>query len=189
MPTITLSDGYDAKLKALVTEPFVDTRESLIQALIDEALARRGITVNAKGQARVAGDNLPRLNPDSPDNLAFTRVRSATVNGKEINRPKWNGVMDQLHVLALRRLGSFDALKRATRARLRQGRFEDEGYKYLPEADISIQGVDSNLAWAHSLRLARALRVPLRLTVEWRDTPSAAHPGESAVLEWSPPAD
>ena len=186
MPTITLSDLYDAKLKTLVTEPFVDTRESIVQRLIDDAVARRGVNSSGNGYAQAIGDKHRRLNPDSPDNLAFTRVRSATIDGRELNRPKWNGIMDHLHILGLQRLGSFDTLKRKSSAHLRQGRFEDNGYKYLDEADLSIQGVDSNLAWAHSLRLVRVLRVPIRLTVEWRDAEGAAHPGQTAVLEWTP---
>ena len=186
MPTITLSDAYDAKLKLLVKEPFVDTRESLIQDLIDEAVTRRGVTPSGNGHANAAKDNFLRLKPDVPDDLAFTRVLSAAVDGRELHRPKWNGLMDYLHVLGLKRLGSFDSLKRSSGARIRQGRFEEEGFKYLSEADLSIQGVDANLAWAHSLRLARALGAPIKLTVEWRDREGAAHPGKTAVLEWNP---
>jgi hypothetical protein len=185
MPTITLSDVYDAKLKKLAV-PFEDTRETVIYRLIDKEVERQGITLNGNTHVQPVGDNFRRLNPDSPQNLAFTRVCSATIDGRELNRPKWNGIMDYLHVIALQRLGSFDALRRESGARLREGRFEDEGYKYLSEADLSIQGVDSNLAWAHSLRLARVLRVPIKLTIEWRETEGAAYPGQTAVLEWSP---
>ncbi len=184
MPTITLTDAYDVKLKTL-GEPFVDTRESVIERLIDEELKRRGTTVTGNGHAGPVGDNRRRLNPDSPDGLAFTRLLSATIDRRQLNRPKWNGVMDHLHVMAVQRLG-FDEVNRISGAQLRQGRYDDNGYKYISEADFSIQGVDSNLAWAHSLRLARALGVPIRLIVEWRDVDGAAHPGETAVLEWTP---
>jgi hypothetical protein len=185
MPTITLSDVVDAKLKTLVTEPFSDTRESIVERLIDEEVARRGIPSVRNGHRQTV-DNHRRLNPDSPDNLAFARVRSATIDGREVSRPKWNSIMAELHILGIRRLGSFPELQRVSRARIRSGRFEDEGYKYLSDADLSIQGVDSNQAWATSLHLARALRMPIKLTVEWRDTPRAAHPGQTAVLEWTP---
>ena len=60
---------------------------------------------------------------------------------------KWNGLMDQLHVLGCKRLGSFEALKRVSHANLRKGKYEQNGYKYLPGADISIQGVSANQAW------------------------------------------
>ncbi len=69
---------------------------------------------------------------------------------------------------------------------MRQGRYEENGYVYLPEADLSIQGVDANLAWDHSLGLARALDIKIQLRFEWRHKEGAARPGETAVLEWSP---
>lgn len=94
--------------------------------------------------------------------------------------------MNHIHIIAFRRLGSFDALKQASGANLRNGRFEQHGYNYLREADLSIQGVAAKFAWANSLRLARALRVPVRLVIEWLDKPEAVHPGEKAILEWAP---
>lgn len=186
MPTIILPDHAFAELKSLA-EPFVDTPESLIAALIHAEVERRNSnSPNGNGHAQLAEDKFLRLNTDFPDNLAFTRLCSATVDGRELHRPKWNSVMNHLHVLGVKRLGSFDALKRASGARLRQGRFEQDGYKYLHEVDFSIQGVDSNLAWDHSLRLARALRVPIKVTFEWRDKDGATHPGQTGVLEWAP---
>jgi hypothetical protein len=185
MPTITLSDVPFAELKSLA-EPFVDTPESLIAALIHAEVLRRGVSPNRNGHSQDASGDFLRLNPDRHESLAFTRVLSAAVNGRELNRPKWNSLMNHVHVLGLSRLGSLDALRRATGAQLRQGRYEDEGYKYLHEADLSIQGVDSNGAWDHSLALARELRVPIRITFEWRNRDGAAHPGQRGVLEWSP---
>ena len=138
------------------------------------------------GQARSDERDSLRLNVDSPENLAHTRVVSVMVDGRPIHRPKWNRLMDELHVLGLKQLGSFDALKRASGARLRPGRFEEEGFKYIPEGDFSIQGVDSNLAWDHSLGLARVLGVPLKVVFEWRHKDAAVHPGQMGVLEWSP---
>jgi hypothetical protein len=185
MPTIVLSDEYDAKLKTLA-EPFVDTRESILQRLINEAVAQAGTTPNLNGHAHAAVNNVRHLNPDAPDDLTHTRVRSATIDGQELNRPKWKTVMDHFHVIGLQILGSFEALKQASGANLRKGRFEKDGYKYLPQADLSIQGVAAKLAWSHSLRLARAINVPVRLEIEWHDKPEAAHAGEIAFLEWIP---
>jgi hypothetical protein len=113
-------------------------------------------------------------------------VKSATINGEAIHRPKWNGILDHIHILGRHRLGSFEELNRVSAANLRDGRYEEAGFKYLEEGGFSIQGVDSNLAWAHSLRLARALKIPITVSFEWRQKDSAERPGESAVLEWTP---
>src|SRR5437763_831320 len=103
MPTITFSDTTFDKLKA-ISEPFVDTPESRIMRLIDDEIQRLGITVNGNGRARALKDNAVQLSPDSHESLAFTRVRSASIDGREMLRPKWNSVMDRIHVLGLNRL-------------------------------------------------------------------------------------
>ena len=185
MPSITLSDVAFAELKSLA-EPFVDTPESLTARLIHEEVVRRGGPSNGKPFAPAAEDDALRLSPISHENLAHTRLISAAINGREMYRPKWNGIREEMHLLALQRLGSFDALKQASAARIRQGRFEEEGFKYLPDADISIQGVDANLAWDHSFKLARAVGIAIEVVFEWREKEGAVHPGRRGVLEWSP---
>ena len=97
-----------------------------------------------------------------------------------------NEIWYDLHIMARKRLGSFEAVRRASQANLRQGCYEENGYKFLPEADLSIQGVDANLACEHSFRLAKAVNVSLKVTFEWRDKEGAAHPGETGIIEWSP---
>jgi hypothetical protein len=187
MPSILLSETAFDELKSLA-EPFVDTPESLTARLIHEEVVRRGIQPQRAGTNTdvTPRDASMRLNPISHENLAHTRVISATVDGQEIYRPKWNGLMEHVHILARKRLGSFDAVSSASGARLREGRYEDEGFKYLPEADLSIQGVDANLSWDHSLKLARAVGVSVQVIFEWRDKEGAVFPGKRGVLEWTP---
>jgi len=184
-PTITLSEETYKKLQALAM-PFVDTPESVISDLAEEELRRRGTQANGHTNDKSTGATYLTLNPDSHENLTHTRILSAKVDGRPIHRPKWNGILDHLHVLAHQRLNSFDAVRRATGANIREGRFEENGYRYLPEAGLSIQGVDANLAWDHSLRLARALNIPVEIRLEWRRKEAAARPGEVAELKWLP---
>ena len=90
MPIVTLSDTTDAKLKLLVTDPFEDTRMSILESLIDAELERRGITPNGSrrnpgpqaasaSHAAALQASLETLNPDRPGALAHTRLLSATV--------------------------------------------------------------------------------------------------------------
>jgi hypothetical protein len=187
MPTITvnLSDATFAKAQRLA-EPLVDTFETLFTKLIEEGFERKRALPNGNGQvAAVKEENHLRLDPDVHENLVHTRVISATVDGREY-RPDWNGLMRDLHVLARKRLDSWDIFRQISRANMRQGRFEKDGYKYLPDGDFSIQGVDANLAWKHSLSVAQALKISIKVKLEWRDKDGAAHPGKTAVLEWTP---
>jgi len=182
---ITLSDDTFTKLQSLA-RPFVDTPESVISTLADTEVERRNGSSNGTGVRKDDRRDVLRLDPDAHENLTHARLLSASIDGRPLHRPKWNGLMDHLHVMALKRLGSFDALRRATAANLREGKYEESGYRYLPEAGFSIQGVDANLAWDHSLRVARALETPIEVRFEWRHKEGAARPGEEALLTWAP---
>lgn len=182
MVQITIPETYDRKLKALVTDPFEQTRLSIIQDLIDAELARR----EGDGGDAVEQDDAVRLNPVSPGSLVHTKVESAAINGRELHRPKWNGIREQIHLIARERLGSFDALETASDARMRPGRYEQEGFKYLPEGDFSIQGTDSTIAWEQAVKLAEQLGVSLKVRFLWRQKEGAARPGEHGVMDYAP---
>jgi hypothetical protein len=183
MPSIILSDVYDQKLRAFVSD-FGQTRESIIQELIDAELERRQRRLpDAKPSDN--GDTLA-LDPESPGSLYHTRIISASINGRNQLRPKWNGLRERMHRVALEKLGSFDLLRTVSGAHLKQGRYESEGFKYIPEGDFSIQGVDANWCWTQILELAQRLKVPVQVRFEWRDKAGAAHPGKTGSLEWTP---
>ena len=191
MPTVTLSDVTYAKLQK-AAKPFIDTEDSVCCRVLDFYFEYHGgapgtngaLSPNGNGSGGSAVAAL-RLDPESRQ-LLHTKLISATVDGTALNRPKWNSLMNDLHIMACKRLGSYEAVRKASHANLRQGRYEVNGYKYLPEGDLSIQGVDANLAWDHSFRLAKAMNISLKVTFEWRDKEDAAHPGETGMIEWTP---
>ena len=182
MPQIQISDRTFERLQRLAT-PFVDMPDTVIERLLDEHEARTntavpgttGLTIQALQQ-----------DPDAPDNLTFTRVRSASFGNIEISRPKWNKLVRTAHQEARQRLGSFHSLASITITNIQEGKHEDYGYTYIPEADISVQGLAANLAWPSSLKLARHLKVPIRVVFEWHNKDGAAHPGKRSILEWTP---
>lgn len=186
MPTINLSESSFAKLKT-IAEPLVDTLETVIDRVIDEAVARRrDAAIGRSAMESPVLEGALQLDPDSPPSLTFTRVRSARVEGSDLHRPKWSSVMVHMHRLALAKLGSVDRLAAVSGARLRAGRHESDGFKYDPRGDFSIQGVEANLCWSHSLRLAREIGVELEVVLEWREKADPARRGKIAVLRWSP---
>lgn len=180
MPTIEISAETFEKLKALA-EPLVDTAESVIARLVETALANQ----TAGSNGAVLGADV-ELDPDAPANLAFTRVYRARLAGEEIPKPNWNRVLRQAHIVAFKKLGSLDALRRASGAHIRPGRYEKEGFSHLPEVDFSLQGLDSNLAWENSLRVAKYLGMPIEVEFEWYNKDGAAHPGKSGRIGWEP---
>lgn len=183
--TVTLSDPTFAMLQTLA-KPFVDTPESVIATLADEEIKRRATGASRKATGPAVDDSSLRLDPDRHESLTHAKLLAASFDGRDIHRPKWNGLLDHVHIVARQRLGSFEAVQKISGAHLRPGRYEEDGFHYLADADMSIQGVDSNLAWSHSLGIARHLRTTLRVRFEWRHKDGAARPGQVAILEWAP---
>jgi hypothetical protein len=180
MPTIEISDETFKKLKTLA-EPLVDTAETVIARLVNAAVEHGKAGPHApKSDADVV------LDPEAPGNLAFTRVRRAKIGKEEILKPNWNRLLRRTHVVALEELGSVGALRQITGAHIRAGHYDKEGFSYISEADISMQGLDSNLAWENSLRVAKYLGIPIEVEFEWYNKDGAAHPGKSGRTSWAP---
>jgi len=183
MPTIEITTPTYEKLQKLGVA-FVDTPETVIARLADAALAQGGA-----GPSQLTPGLVPsgwiELEPVT-GNLAHTRVRFAKFGDKEIDPPQWNNLLRVAHVEARKQLGSFSAVQQASSARLYDGKLEQRGFKYVPEAGLSIQGLDANLSWASSLRLARKLEVPIEVGFEWYEKEGAAYPGKRGHMRWVP---
>lgn len=182
MPTITLSDGTYAKVKAHA-EPLVDSADSVISRIFDFYATHNAANGLGVSQSQSTKPSIVTLAVGSRE-LTHTRLLTATVDGVQLYRPDWNSLARDLHVMAKKRLGSFDVVRAATSANLRQDRFEENGFRYLPEAEFSIQGCDANNSCECAFRLAKAMRISLRVTFEWRERNDAAYPGQTGVIEW-----
>jgi hypothetical protein len=182
-PVIRISDTTYAKL-GLLAEPFVDTTPDLvISRCLDEVLAARGVSLGLEADS--VGE-VRRLDPDNPDDLRHTTVKSVRVNGREIRPANWNAMLRNVHMRARTSLGSFQELRDASRSHLREGRYQDDGFYYVASGEFSIQGQDANLCWANGLHLAKQIGVPLEVTFIWQNREGAVHPGQRGVLEWAP---
>ena len=65
---------------------------------------------------------------------------------------------------------------------LSEGKKTDEGYSYLEDINLSIQGQDSNAACRGIVTMARYLKIRVELEFMWREKDGAAHPGKVAIL-------
>ena len=78
--------------------------------------------------------------------------------------------------------GSFEKLRQVCPDNMVHGKKEDEGYGYLPDIDISVQGQESNAACHSVIELARSLRIELDTSVIWRPKDKTTFPGERSPL-------
>jgi hypothetical protein len=128
-------------------------------------------------------DGVRQFDPKRPPSLLHTRVCGEFATMAFSN---WNDLLRTAHIHAFKEARSFEELRKITRAQIRKGSYSHEGYKFVPEIDISIQGVDADHAWPYALRLAVHLKVPVKAEIEWRNNDKAAHPGERGVMVWTP---
>lgn len=181
MPDISLSQNAFERLQRHA-KPFVDTPESVILRALDaleQCSAQPMLEESADGSSerQIDARALPRL--------THTKLIEAAIDGERLAKPNWNSLLDEILRRAMERVGSFDELHRICPVNMVKGRKEDEGYGYLPEIDISVQGQDANGACRAVVAAAQALRMSLDIGFMWRLKESAAYPGERGRIRMS----
>ena len=174
MPKIVIQQATFERLQCHA-QPFVDTPDTVIVRALD-ALDQIGVKdapddgPSTKTERRFELSALP--------SLTHTKVLSAVIDGELIAKPNWNSLMRELLRRAMKRVGGFENLQHMCPANMVKGRKEDEGYRYLSEVDISVQGQGANGACRAMVTVAQALGIPLDIGMMWRHDEAAAYPGE-----------
>ena len=140
-------------------------------------------TANSKHPPIDIPHGVRQFDAKRPPSLLHTRVRGEFAATPFSN---WNDLLRIAHIHAFKETRSFEELRKVTRAQTRKGSYSNEGYRFVPEIGISIQGVDAGHAWEYALRLALHLKVPVKAEIEWRNNDKAAYPGQRGVMVWTP---
>ncbi len=85
-------------------------------------------------------------------------------------------------VQAMERLRDFDRLNELYSENMIQGQKDGEGYSYIPESDISVQGLSADKACSALLTVAQSLNIELEIGFMWWRKVGATCPGEKARL-------
>lgn len=169
--TIEISDELFARMQSLAT-PLVDTPQSVIaRALNALQEAEGGIHSASEGEVQ-------SFNPAAPPSLSHTTPKSMTLDGHRLPRSEtyWNTLMIAVIRAAATRVGGAGELLPLLTVNSVAGRKEDNGYKYLPDVGISVQGQDANGAWRQTYELAHRLGMSLEVVFTWQAVDKAAMP-------------
>jgi hypothetical protein len=176
-PTITVSDGLFDRLKAHA-EPFIDTPESVISRALD-----------AMEMGKVA-PSTPRVgprefNPASPPNLAFTTPKTITLCGMTFKKGEtyWNPLMFACIKEAAKKGLSPSQIGKLMIVPHANGKKDDNGYVFIPEAGISVQGQAANGAWKQAQHIAAELQLPLVVEFTWQNNDKAAMPNTTGLFK------
>jgi hypothetical protein len=190
VPSIELSSQTFARLQALAV-PLVDNPETVINRLIDFFEGREGAPAPASGDKGGGGGNrmIREFNPGSPPNLTHTKVLAVEFCGRplEHRQANWNGLLIAAVREAKARAASAAELKQLVIIPFVDGQKTNEGYRFLSDIGISIQGQDSNVSWKSARHIAQRLGLQLSMTFEWREKEGAAFPGVVGRLSIAEP--
>ncbi len=181
VPSVELSPQTFARLQAHAV-PLVDNIETVITRLIDFYEARDGAPMPAS--ATDAASKVRQFNPLSPPILTHTKVLAVEFCGKplEHGQAHWNGLLNAAVREAKARAKSTNELKQLIVIPFVGGQKMNEGYRFLSDVGISVQGQDANGAWKAACHIAQKLGLALTATFVWREKEGAAFPGVTGRL-------
>ena len=90
----------------------------------------------------------PEYEAQDPPKLTFTKVVAASFNGKAVKHASWNRLLDTALNYAANDISNFERLQNIAAVNMVKGKKTKEGYRYLPEADLSVQGQKADQAQA-----------------------------------------
>lgn len=176
MPSIDIKEATFQRLQRHA-KPLVDSPDTVINKALD---ALEGVDAEESRPVANAGEH--RIDPLALPNLTHTKVLGASIGGIAIKRPNWNGLLDEMLRRAMGQLGSLDKVHKVCPVNMVQGRKADEGYAYLADIKVSVQGQDANSACRAVVAAAQALGMEVDIAFMWRLKEGAAHPGEHARI-------
>jgi len=183
MPQIEISDDTLALLKRHA-EPLVDTFDTIISKFGRAFEGSNGhddkeplpVVIETPISAKT-------YNHNSPPDLTFTKVMSAKLDGTPLAKgTNWASILRWAIRKAKNHAKTDDDLRRLIIVNFVAGKKEDEGYKHLPEVNLSVQGQDTNAAWRGINHIAQQLKLPVDVVFVWRHKEKAAFPGETGRL-------
>jgi hypothetical protein len=181
----TISEENFKRLQRLAV-PLVDTLDSALTRILDsyENEFRNSETSPLVPAPKATTLPIERpYHPFDPPDLTHTKVTFASVGSKSLDSPTWNALLDELVRLAKRQLGDFSAVRKVSLVNLVQGEKVDDGYHFLADIGISVQGQSANDAWRGIAQIARAIDRRVQVHFFWRSKEKALRPGEGGCFQ------
>jgi len=162
-----------------IAEPFVDTPATVITKLLNSYDQKKAAVVAASKSSNIERHALESLPP-----LTHTKVMDGHFDGAKPSKFNWDGFVRHALIQVLGVTNSVDSLRRASGANIKEGKYESQGYKFVPGYNFSFQGVSAEDAAKIIGRCARSLEVPFKIEFIWRDKLDAFRPGERGYIEF-----
>jgi hypothetical protein len=180
MPTVSISDSLYAKLKLLAV-PFEDTVETVITRCVDFYAAKGGLSLS---ESTTQADQTRNFPGDNPPDLTFSRPVAIRLDGTAFEKKDlyWNNLMFEVIRRAAKKIPT-EKLKQIIVVNHVDGVGAlDKGYRFIPDAKLSVQGQDSNAAWKAAFYVVKATGMDLEVSFSWENKEKAAYPGATGRM-------
>ncbi len=155
--------------------PF-ETESQVINRALDELDQKANTSSWANGPGM---HSERRIDPLRLPDMMFTKVLDASIHGRVVIRPNWNRLLLRMVRLANEHATNFDELVRLfPMTNIVSGRKVNQGFRYLSDINVSVQGQPANSAGPSIVMTAQKLDIALNIGFMWRDKEEAAYPGD-----------
>ena len=175
MPKIEVSDAALAYLKKHA-EPLVDSTVSVLDRLLAEhaTLASSPGDPSSSLEMRFSGKDLP--------SVKFTTILFAKIGGKPVSQKSWNHILEDLIAACVVSGADAGEVQSLLQANTLDGNHSENGYRFVPAAGFSFQGIEANRVCRNLATLAERYNVSLDIEVRWQDEEKAAFPKQLARI-------
>jgi len=189
MPAIEISDPTNSRLQA-VAIPLSDTHDSVIARLLDHwENTKLNLPKPVQQGAPIATleNGMMQFDPANPPPLTFTTCIQIVIAGEQLSKVDtyWNNMMYQM-IRTVKKQKGLDTpaiFSMLSIANAEIGQKEDNGYKFMPDIGLSVQGQDSNAAFRQAYQLAVLAGIKFAVFFNWQNNGKAAYPNQRGYME------
>lgn len=171
-PQVNISPVTFGRLQRCA-EPLVDDIESVITKLLDHYENKQGTPTSA---------TTARIDAGTTPDLTWTKLLSAEIAGEPLKKVDWNALLIAMVELAATKVQTPQEVAELVIVNRVATKKENNGYRFIPSAGVSVQGQDANSAWKAVTHIAKTLNVPVKVFFRWYDNEKAANPGKTGKL-------
>ena len=153
LPQITLSPETFHQLHKLCGEKLTDFDGVIVGLLADHAALK-----NAAPKVYTNG-----LAP----NLTGTTLREAEIGGRPLQKVDWQSLMIEAISQAAEKIGTGADFKKLVTIKTKPGDQKQNGWYFVPAANVTIQGQNTNAVLKTTERIAKALKLPVKAEFAW----------------------
>ncbi|WP_422371120.1 T4SS efffector SepA family protein [Hoeflea sp.] len=173
MPQIEISSAAFDFLKTRA-KPLEDTTVSVVDRLISE------FETLLKGNPSTHSGVL--INAIDAPSMKHTTVIDAKIDGVAASQNYWNNILEDTIRICVNKGADPSTVRKLLSANIKENSHSENGFRFIPEANFSFQGLEANRAFKNIVSLITSFHVPINITVKWPNRDDVTMPNATAQI-------